>query len=81
MSKELKDKIDSIDSANKAYSDLETTNRNLKEEVQRLNFTIGEQKQIIQIQKEKLSSVQIDNIPEDVSMLKDLVTQQRKDLI
>jgi len=81
MSKELKDKIDSIDSANQAYSDLETTNRNLKEEVQRLNFTIGEQKQIIQIQKTKLSSVQIDNIPEDVSMLKDLVTQQRKDII
>ena len=81
MSKELKDKIDSIDSANQAYSDLETMNRNLKEEVQRLNFTIGEQKQLIQIQKSKLSSVQIENIPEDVSMLKDLVTQQRQDII
>ena len=81
MSKELKNKIDSVDSANQAYSDLETKNRNLREEVQRLNFTIGEQKQIIQIQKTKLSSVQIENIPEDVSMLKDLVTQQRKDII
>ena len=81
MSKELKDLIDSIDSANQAHSDLETMIRYLKEEVQKLNFTIGEQRTIIQDQKSKLSNIQNDNIPKDVSVLKDLVTQQRQDII
>ena len=81
MSKELKDFIDSVDSANKAQSDLEITIRGLKEDVQRLNFTIEEQKRIIENQKSKLSSVQNDNTPEDISVLKELVTQQRQDII
>jgi len=78
MSKELKDLIDSVDSANQAHSDLETMIRYLKEEVQRLNFTVNEQKKIIQNQKSKISN---NNIPEDVTVLKDLVTEQRQDLI
>ena len=81
MSKELKDFIDSVDSANKAQSNLEITIRGLKEDVQRLNFTIDEQKRIIEDQKSKLSNIQSDNIPEDVSVLKELVTQQRQDII
>ncbi len=81
MSKELKDLIDSVDSANQAHSDLETMIRHLKEEVQRLTFTIDEQRTIIQNQTSKLSSIQNENVPEDVSMLKDLVTQQRQDII
>lgn len=81
MSKELKDFIDSVDSANKAQSDLEITIRGLKEDVQRLNFTIDEQRRIIEDQKSKLSNIQSDNIPEDVSVLKELVTQQRQDII
>jgi hypothetical protein len=78
MSKELKDLIDSIDSANQAHSDLETMIRYLKEEVQRLTFTVNEQKKIIQNQKSKISN---NNIPEDIAVLKDLVTDQRQDLI
>ena len=61
MSKELKDMIDSVDSANQAQSKLKITIRNLKEEVQRLNFTIGEQRSIIQNQKSMLSNIQNDN--------------------
>ena len=78
MSKELKDLIDSIDSANQAHSDLETMIRFLKEEVQRLNFTVNEQKKIIQNQKSKIPD---NNVPEDILVLKDLVTKQRQDLI
>ena len=78
MSKELKDLIDSIDSANQAHSDLETMIRYLKEEVQRLTFTVDEQKKIIQNQKTKISN---NNIPEDIAVLKELVTEQRQDLI
>jgi hypothetical protein len=50
----------------------------LKEEVQRLNFTVSEQKIIIQDQKSKLTE---NNVPEDITVLKDLVTEQRQDII
>ncbi|GAI69300.1 unnamed protein product, partial [marine sediment metagenome] len=49
-SKELKDLIDTVDYTNKAHSDLENIISRLTEEVQRLNFTIDEQKIIIQNQ-------------------------------
>jgi DNA repair exonuclease SbcCD ATPase subunit len=78
MSKELKDLIDSIDSANQAHTDLETMIRYLKEEVQRLTFTVSEQKKIIENQKSMIFS---NNIPEDIAVLKDLVMEQRQDLI
>ena len=78
MSKELKDSIDSVDSANQTQSDLETKIKRLKEEVQRLNFTVSEQKKIIQNQESKVTE---NNIPKDITVLKDLVTEQRQDII
>ena len=81
MSKDLKDLIDSVDLANQSQIDLETMNRELKEEIQRLNFTIDEQRRIIESQKSKLANFPNGNIPEDVSVLKELVTQQRQDII
>ncbi|MFX1588823.1 MAG: hypothetical protein ACFFC1_11750, partial [Promethearchaeota archaeon] len=81
MSKDLKDLIDSIDSANSAHSELETIIRYLKEEVQKLNFTINEQKRIIQNQKLKLSNFESSTIPEDVEVLKELLINQREELI
>ncbi|NVM46059.1 MAG: HEAT repeat domain-containing protein [Candidatus Lokiarchaeota archaeon] len=78
MSKDIKDLIDSVDSANQAHSDLEIVIKHLKEEVQRLNFTVSEQRKIIENQKSKISN---NNIPEDISVLKDLVTEQRQDII
>jgi chromosome segregation ATPase len=81
MSKELKDLIDSVDYTNKAHSDLENIISRLTEEVQRLNFTIDEQKIIIQNQKTKLSEFKENNVPEDIFVLKDLVSNQRQDII
>ena len=81
MSKDLKDLIDSVDLANQSQIDLETMIRELKEEIQRLNFTIDEQRRIIEDQKSKLANFPNGNIPEDVSVLKELVTQQRQDII
>ena len=78
MSKDLKDLINSVDSANQKKSDLETTIRFLRGEVQRLSFTVDEQKKIIQNQKSKLTE---NNVPEDITVLKDLVTEQRQDII
>ena len=73
MSKDLKDLIDSVNSANLAQVDLETMNRELKEEIQRLNFTIDEQRRIIEDQKLELSNFPNGNIPEDFTVLKELV--------
>jgi len=81
MSKDLKDLIDSIDSANRAHSDLETIIRYLKEEVQRLNFTVNEQKKIIQSQNSKISNIGDTIIPEDVQILKELVVSQREEIV
>jgi len=81
MSKDLKDLIDSVDYTNKAHSDLEIIISRLTEEVQRLNFTIDEQKIIIQNQKTKLSEFKENNVPEDIFLLKDLVSNQRQDII
>ena len=81
MSKDLKDLIDSVDYTNKAHSDLEIIIRRLTEEVQNLNFTIDEQRTIIQNQKTKLSEFKENNVPEDMYVLKDLVTNQRQEII
>ncbi len=81
MSKELKDLIDSVDYRNQTHSDLETIISRLKEEVQKLKFTINEQKRIIENQKSQLSEFKENNIPEDIFVLKDLVTDQRQDII
>ncbi len=81
MSKELKDLIDSIDSTNRAHSDLERMIRHLKEEVLRLTFTINEQKEIIQNQRAQLSDIEDNDLPGDVQILKEMVANQREEII
>ncbi|MBY9003162.1 MAG: HEAT repeat domain-containing protein [Candidatus Lokiarchaeota archaeon] len=80
MSRELRDLIDSIDSANQAHSDLVTVIKYLKEEVQRLNSRVNEQKRIIQNQGSKISKFDDSDIPEDVLILKEMITNQREDI-
>jgi len=80
MSRELRDLIESIDSANQAHSDLVTVIKYLKEEVQRLNLRVNEQKRIIKNQGIKISEFDDSDIPEDVLILKELITNQREDI-
>ena len=80
MSRELRDLIESIDSANQAHSDLITVIKYLKEEVQRLNLRVNEQKRIIKNQGVKISEFDDSDIPEDVLILKELITNQREDI-
>ena len=80
MSKELRDLIESIDTANQAHSDLLTVIRYLKEEVQRLNFKINEQQRIIKTQGVKISKFDTLDVPEDLAILKDMVTNQREEI-
>ncbi|MFW9772799.1 MAG: hypothetical protein ACFFEO_11640 [Candidatus Thorarchaeota archaeon] len=81
MSKNLKDIIESIDSANRAHSDLERIIRYLKEEVQRLTFTVNEQKRIIQNQRAKLKEIHENDLPADIETLKEMISNQKQDLI
>ncbi|MHA1373738.1 MAG: HEAT repeat domain-containing protein [Promethearchaeota archaeon] len=80
MSRELRDLIESIDSANQAHSDLVTVIKYLKEEVQRLNVRVNEQKRIIKNQGFKISEFDDSDIPEDVLILKEMITNQREDI-
>ena len=80
MSKELRDIIESIDSTNKAHSDLVTMINYLKEEVQRLNHRIIEQKHIISSQGEKINEFESSEIPEDIKVLKEMIIMQREEL-
>ena len=80
MSRDLRDLIESIDSANQAHSDLVTVIKYLKEEVQRLNLRVNEQKRIIQNQGSKISKFDDSDIPEDVLILKEMITNQREDI-
>ena len=80
MSRELRDLIESIDSANQAHTDLVTVIKYLKEEVQRLNFRVNEQKRIIKNQGVKISKFDDSDIPEDVLILKEMITNQREDI-
>ena len=59
MSKEFKNLIDSVDSENQAHSDLKIMIKRLKEEVQRLNFTVSEQKK--NYPKSKIDRCQYDS--------------------
>ena len=69
MSKELKDLIDTIDSSNRAHSEISKMINFLKDEVQRLTFTINEQKKVIQSQSEKLSSLEENNLPKNMLII------------
>ncbi|MHA1671873.1 MAG: HEAT repeat domain-containing protein [Promethearchaeota archaeon] len=80
MSRDLRDLIESIDSANQAHSDLVTVIKYLKEEVQRLNLRVNKQKRIIQNQSVKISEFDDSDIPEDVLILKELIINQRDDI-
>ena len=81
MSKELKDLIDTIDSSNRAHSEISKMIAFLKSEVERLTFTIKEQKEVIQNQSAKLSSLEENNLPRDIVVLKEMVVNQREELI
>lgn len=80
MSRELRDLIESVDSANKAHSDLVTMIRYLKEELQRLNNKIIEQKRVISNQGKTITSYEKTDVPEDIKVLKDIILTQREEI-
>ena len=80
MSKELKELIETVDIANQAHTELEMAIRFLKEEVQRLNSKVAEQKNIIRTQQVKISNYGEPKLPDDVMILKDIIVSQREEI-
>ena len=81
MSRDLKDLIDSIENKNRSHAELEREVESLKEEVRRLEFTVKEQKLLIQDQREKLEAGYGSDAPVDVTILKEMILSQRQELI
>ena len=73
MSRELKDIIDSIDDNEQQHSRLTAEVKYLKEEIARLNFTIKEQKELINEQKVRLEKQSGKDVLEDIQILKEMM--------
>ncbi|MFX0024135.1 MAG: HEAT repeat domain-containing protein [Candidatus Hermodarchaeota archaeon] len=82
MSKDLKDLIDSIEKEAKSQAELEQIINSLKEELNRLEFTVNEQKIIIENLKSQMKDDELEqaNLPSEIDVLKDIIMIQRKDL-
>jgi chromosome segregation ATPase len=79
MDKDLKDLINTVEKETKTRSELESIINSLKEEINRLKFTIKEQYLLTEEQEDQISFVQSD-LPSEINILKDMITSQRKDL-
>ncbi|MFX1316123.1 MAG: HEAT repeat domain-containing protein [Promethearchaeota archaeon] len=80
MSKDLKDKINSVEEENKIRAEFEQTIDVLKEEINNLKFTVKEQKLLIEDQKNKLLEFQ-EKSPENLEELKDTIATQKQELV
>jgi len=80
MTKDIKNLIDTVEEENKARAEFEQIIDDLKEEINRINFTIKEQKILIEDQKSKLLEFQ-EKTPENVKELKDTIATQKQDLV
>jgi len=80
MNRDLKDRIDTVEEETKSKSQLEAIINSLKEDVNRLKFTIKEQHLLIEEQGDQISFAQSD-IPSEINILKEMITSQRTNLI
>ena len=79
MNRDLKDLINTVEKETKSRSELEATINSLKEDINRLKFTIKEQHLLIEEQGDQISFAQSD-LPSEFNILKEMITSQRKDL-
>ncbi len=82
MSKDLKDLINTVEKESQSQAELEKTIHSLKEEINRLEFTVKEQKILIENLKSQMKDEQIEKseLPREIDVLKDMVTSQRQEL-
>ncbi|MFX0156306.1 MAG: HEAT repeat domain-containing protein [Candidatus Hodarchaeota archaeon] len=78
MSKDLKDLINTVEKKTRSQAELEKTISSLKEEINRLKYTIKEQKLLIEsLKNEKIEGIEL---PSEIDILKDIITSQRHEL-
>ncbi len=82
MSKDLKDLIDSVEKESKSQAELEHIIQTLKEEINRLEFTVKEQQLLIENLREQMKDEKLeqDELPSELNVLKDIIISQRKEL-
>jgi chromosome segregation ATPase len=82
MSKDIKDLIDSVEKETKSQAELEQIIHSLKEELDRQEFTIDEQRLLIENLKSQMKDDDLEqvNLPSEVEVLKDIIMTQRKDI-
>lgn len=82
MSKDLKNLIDLVEEETKSQAELEHTIHSLKEEIDRLEFTVNEQKLLIENLKSQMKDEELEQfkLPSEINILKDMITAQRKEL-
>ncbi|MFW9973043.1 MAG: HEAT repeat domain-containing protein [Candidatus Odinarchaeota archaeon] len=82
MSKDLKDLIDTVEKDSKTQAELEQIIQSLKEEKNRLEFTVNEQKLLIENLKSQMKHEEIEQaeLPSEIDVLKDIILSQRKEL-
>ena len=82
MSKDLKDLINTVEKESQSQAELEKTIHSLKEEINRLEFTVKEQKILIENLKSQMKDEQIEKseLPSEIDVLKDMITSQRQEL-
>ena len=82
MSKDLKDLINSVEKETKSQAELEQIIHTLKEEMNRLDFTVNEQKLLIENLRSQMKDEDLEQaeLPSEIDVLKDIITSQRKEL-
>ncbi|MHA1148927.1 MAG: HEAT repeat domain-containing protein [Promethearchaeota archaeon] len=78
MSKDIRNLIDLYEIKNRERSNAEITISSLKEEIERLKFTVKEQKLLISELENKKKAT--DGLSNDINILKDLVLTQRQEI-
>lgn len=82
MSRDLKDMINTVEKNSKSQAELEQKIQSMKEEVNRMNFTIKEQKLLIENLRSQMKDEEIEKaeLPSEIDILKDMITSQRQEL-
>ena len=82
MSKDLKDRINTVEKEFKSNAELEQKIQSLKEEINRQNFTIKEQQLLIENLRSQMKDEEIEKaeLPSEINILKDIITSQRQEI-
>lgn len=82
MSRDLKDRINTVEKDSKSNAELEQKIQSLKEEIKRQSFSLKEQQILIENLRSQMKDEEIEKseLPSEIDVLKDIVTSQRQEI-